>query len=243
MILQYDGSFEGFLTLVYEVYYQKLNPSSIIKTQPKNLLLEEVLQVKTDEQKAIKVLDAIEKKFYKKHFENIINSFMCDSIEFEINLLQYIIAGFKNKKELYNINNPNVFFIDNLLTELFRHIHKMKGFTRFEELKDGTLYAKVETKFNVIYFLGKHFLKRLNNQNYIIHDINRKIAFIKNSEFIGVKEVLEFEQPTLSDDEKMFQNLWRTFFDAVSIDTRENKKCQQNYIPLLYRKYMTEFIN
>ena len=212
MILIYDGSFEGFLTLVYEVYYQKLKPTAIIKKQPNSLVLEEILQITTNKQKAIKVLDAIEKKFHKKHFNNIINSFMCDNVEFELTLLHYIIIGFKNTKELYNINNPNVFFIDNLLVELFRHVHKMKGFTRFEELKDGTLYAKIETKFNVAYFLGKHFFKRLNNQDYIIHDINRKLAFIKNSEFIGIKEVLEFEQPTLSSDEQRIKSVNKTIF-------------------------------
>ena len=30
MILVYDGTFEGFLSLVYEVYYEKLKPIKII---------------------------------------------------------------------------------------------------------------------------------------------------------------------------------------------------------------------
>ena len=29
MILVYDGTFEGFLSLVYEVYYEKLKPIKI----------------------------------------------------------------------------------------------------------------------------------------------------------------------------------------------------------------------
>ncbi len=57
--------------------------------------------------------------------------------------------------------------------------HKLTGFIRFEELEDKTLYAKIESKFNVVYFLGRHFLKRFNNQNFIIHDLNRKLAFVK----------------------------------------------------------------
>ena len=55
----------------------------------------------------------------------------------------------------------------------------MTGFIRFEELEDKTLYTKIQTKFNVAYFWVSIFKKRFNNQNFIIHDIDRKIAFVK----------------------------------------------------------------
>lgn len=242
MILIYDKSFEGFLTLVYEVYYRSLRPSKIADKLPNTLLLEEIIEIKTKEEKSLKVLEAIKKKFPKKSFELILNSFMCDTKEFELALLKYIILGFKDTNELFNINNPEVFYLENLQKELFHHVHKMTGFARFEELEDGTLYAKIETKFNITYFLGKHFYKRLNNQKYIIHDINRKIAFIKNDDFIGIQNIASFEEPKLSENEEKFKKLWTTFFKAIAIETRENKKCQQNFVPLLYRTYMTEFL-
>lgn len=179
MILVYDKSFEGFLTLVYDVYYEKINVNTILKQLPSQLLLEEYKQIITNEEKALKVLNALKTRFPKNSFQTILNIFMCDTIEFELNLLYFIILGFKDIKELSNINNSFVFYIQNLEKELFRVNHKMTGFLRFEELEDKTLYAKLENKFNLVYFLGKHFSKRLNNQNFIIHDINRKIAFIR----------------------------------------------------------------
>jgi probable DNA metabolism protein len=118
----------------------------------------------------------------------------------------------------------------------------MYGFVRFEELDDGTLYAKVENKFNVVHFLAKHFLKRFNNQNFIIHDINRKIAYIKNEHLQGMQEIAEFDIPEYSQNEEKFQNLWKKFFNTVTIESRENKKAQQNFVPLLYKTYMTEFM-
>lgn len=241
MILFYDGSFEGFLTLVYEVYYKKWLPNKIIKNYPSNLILEELIKIETNEEKATKVLKAIEDKFPKKAFELVRNIFFCDSKEFELNLLKYLILGFKDKNELFNITNKEVMLLDELQKELFRHVHKMYGFTRFKELDDGTLYAKIETKFNVVYFLGRHFFKRLNNQKYIIHDINRKIAFIKNDSYLGIQTIASHEEPTLSLDEEKFDKLWKTFFDSVTIKSRENKKCQRNFVPLLYRTYMNEF--
>jgi len=241
MIVVYNGSFESFLTLIYEVYYSKLQVTQIKKQMPESLFLEEIIEIQIDKEKYTKVLKALQTKFQKKHFETILNIFMCDSIDFELDLLAFIILGFKDQKELLNINNISVFNIQNLQRELFRFNHKMTGFVRFIELEDGTLYAKIDTKFNVVYFLGKHFLKRFNNQKYIIHDIKRELAFVHNEFVKGVQNVSSFEMPKHSKDEQKFQKLWKTFFDSVSIESRENKKLQQQWVPLIYRTYMNEF--
>ena len=243
MILVYDGTFEGFLSLVYEVYYKKLKPIKIYKTLPNEMIFEEILELKTSKDNAIKVLIAIKTKFPKELIQRILNIFMCDSKEFELYLLEYIIIGFKETKQLYNINNSCVFYLNSLEKELFRNVHKLTGFVRFEELEDGTLYAKVESKFNVVYFLGKHFLKRFNNQNFIIHDLNRKLAFVKIQNDFSVQEVAFFDEPNYSSNEQKFQKLWKSFFSGVTIKERINPKLQTQMVPLLYRTYMSEFLD
>ena len=241
MILLYDGTFEGFLSLVYEVYYKKLKPTKIYKTLPNEILFEEILEINSSKESGIKVLNAIKTKFPKEILEKILNIFMCDSKEFEMVLLEYIVIGFKDSKQLYNINNSCVFYLNNLEKELFRVTHKLTGFIRFEELEDKTLYAKIESKFNVVYFLGRHFLKRFNNQNFIIHDINRKIAFVKIENDFSVQEVAFFDEPNYSPNEEKFQKLWKSFFSGVTINERTNLKLQTQMVPLLYRTYMSEF--
>lgn len=241
MILLYDGTFEGFLSLVYEVYYKKLKPTKIYKTLPNEILFEEILEINSSKESGIKVLNAIKTKFPKEILEKILNIFMCDSKEFEMALLEYIVIGFKDSKQLYNINNSCVFYLNNLEKELFRVTHKLTGFIRFEELEDKTLYAKIESKFNVVYFLGRHFLKRFNNQNFIIHDINRKLAFLKIENDYSIKEVTFFDEPNYSSNEQKFQKLWKSFFSGVTINERTNLKLQTQMVPLLYRTYMSEF--
>ena len=235
MILLYDGTFEGFLSLVYEVYYKKLKPIKIYKNLPNEMIFEEILELKTSKDNAIKVLTAIKTKFPKELIQRVLNIFMCDSKEFEMALLEYIIIGFKEVKQLYNINNSCVFYLNNLEKELFRNVHKLTGFIRFEELEDATLYAKVESKFNVVYFLGKHFLKRFNNQNFIIHDLNRKLAFVKIQNDFSVQEVAFFDEPNYSSNEQKFQKLWKSFFSGVTIKERINPKLQTQMVPLLYK--------
>lgn len=241
MILVYDGTFEGFLSLVYEVYYKKLKPTKIYKTLPNEILFEEILEINSSKESGIKVLNAIKTKFPKEILEKILNIFMCDSKDFEMALLEYIVIGFKDSKQLYNINNSCVFYLNNLEKELFKNVHRMSGFTRFEELEDKTLYAKIESKFNIVYFLGRHFLKRFNNQNFIIHDINRKLAFVKIENDFSVQEVAFFDEPNYSPNEEKFQKLWKSFFSGVTINERTNLKLQTQMVPLLYRTYMSEF--
>ena len=242
MILVYDGSFEGFLSLVYEVYYKKLKVIKIYKTLPNEIIFEEILEVSTDDEKCQKVLKAIKAKFPKQILEKILNIFMCDTREFELELLEYIKIGFKDIEQLHNINNSSVFYLNNLEKELFKNVHKMYAFVRFQELEDSTLYAKLECKFNVIYFLAKHFLKRFNNQNFIIHDINRKLAFIKIEENYSIQDVAFFDEPIYSSNEEKFQKLWKRFFKGVTIEERLNLKLQQQLVPLIYRTYMSEFL-
>lgn len=241
MILLYDGTFEGFLSLVYEVYYEKLHVNTIVKKLPETLLFERFHEVFSDEAKARKVLDAIIKHFTKEQQRTLFNIFLCDTREHEMALLEYIRIGFKNQKELRNINNPNLFFIQTLEKELLSLVHKMYGFTRFEELEDGTLYAKIETKFNIVPFLGDHFCKRLGNIPFIIHDVKRSLAFVKNDEIREIRSIAAFDAPTVSNEEEHFKALWKSFFKAAAVQERFNPKLQKSWVPLLYRTYMYEF--
>jgi len=242
MNVLYDGSFEGFLSLVYDVYYDSLSPTSIIKAEPKELLFEPLHLIFTDEAKAHKVLLALQKKFSKEHYQRIFHAFLCDSISFEMELLAFIVLGFKEQKALENITLPAVFKLQSMQNELLRLTHKMYGFTRFEELEDGILYAKIETKFNVLPFLGEHFCKRLGNHTFIIHDMKRSLAFIKDETTRNIKEVASFETPLLSQNETHIRELWKTFFTHVAIENRRNEKLQKSLVPLLYRTYMSEFL-
>jgi len=235
----YDGSFEGFLTLIYQSYYQKKPALKIIKDKKEIGLLDEVIEITTDAKRAEKVHQSLKEKFETKNYNKIFHTFLCNEREFEKALYDFIVIGFKNQKNLANINHPSIHYLEKLEHEYFRYVHKMYGFVRFEELEDEMLYAKIESKFNILPFLGKHFSKRLDGCDFIIHDTKRELAYTNGI----IHQVADFETPTLSENEAKFQKLWKLFFEKVSIKERKNPKLQQNWVPLLYRKYMTEFID
>jgi probable DNA metabolism protein len=238
----YDGSFEGFLSVVYQSFYEKKPASKIVKSLKDISLLDEVVEIVTDNIHAQKVHQALQSRFEKRNYNKIFHTFLCDSKDFEKALYDFIVIGFKNQNKLADINHPSIYYLEKLEREYFRHLDKMYGFIRFEELEDGSLYAKIEGKFNILPYLGKHFVKRLDGYDFIIHDTVRALAYVKTKEGGMIHQVADFEAPKLSKDEAKFQKLWKLFFGHVTIKERKNLKLQKNWIPLLYRTYMTEFI-
>ena len=105
----YDGTFEGFLTLVYDVYYTKLRPKEILKHEPEVLLFEPLHTVFTDSIKAQKVLLALKQKFEPEHYQRIFHAFLCDNDAFEMALLDFIVLGFTHQRSLNNITLPSIF--------------------------------------------------------------------------------------------------------------------------------------
>lgn len=241
MTILYDGSFEGFLTLVYEVYYQKIEPKDIYKKILPSLCFDEIYTVETDIDKAQKVFTSLKKRFSTSHLDTIYHVFLCDTQNFECDLLHFIQLGFKDVTHLSNITISSIFRILSLEKEYLRVAHKMYGFVRFEELDDKILYAKVETKFNILMLLGNHFSYRLGNHPFIIHDIDRSLAYVKDKKHADIREVATFDIPTRSDEEIHFKKLWKTFFHSVAIENRKNEKLQKQLVPLLYRVNMSEF--
>ena len=50
----------------------------------------------------------------------------------------------------------------------------------------------------------------------------------------------KMDADVLSDDDELFQQLWRTYFKAICIKERMNPKKQLSDMPRRYWKYMTE---
>jgi len=51
--------------------------------------------------------------------------------------------------------------------------HRFKGFVRFRELADKTLYSKIEPDHDILPLIAPHFRARLGSFNWVIHDGRR----------------------------------------------------------------------
>ena len=125
------------------------------------------------------------------------------------------------------------------LQKVYRERHRIYGFLRFIETESGVLYAPYSPDNDITALIGPHFLSRLACP-FVIHDIKRGTVTIsdgKNIKTVNTDLVAEIK---LSENEKVFQSLFKSYYREISIKERKNKRLQDNCMPLRYRKFMTE---
>lgn len=123
----------------------------------------------------------------------------------------------------------------------------MEAFIRFELLRDGIYFAKIEPDFDVLTLIIKHFKNRYQDQKWLIYDLRRKYGVywdLNTTEVVSidldVKSIQNNESTIFSDSEIAYQKLWWEYFDHTNIKERKNTKLHVQHVPKRYWKYLTE---
>lgn len=248
--LIYDGSFEGLLTAVYDVYERRLNYVTLQRGEWRSkALFEEVVTVITDKNKADRVLKGLEVRLSAMGLQRLYAAHLA-GIDGEDNMIlgyiRYVFDAGQNIEEDYG--NKYVMRVSEIVRMVRRERHRMEAFIRFQKLKDETFYAAIEPDFNVLPLLIKHFKNRYADQKWIIYDIKRKYGVyydLHDTQYI----TLDFSdvKPTnvvsaYTEDEDLYQSLWKNYFKSVNIPARKNTKLHLMHVPKRYWKHLTEKI-
>lgn len=237
----YDGTFEGLLTAIYKHYYQgkakgiyPLDLYQVCLTVPYEI-------VKTDEEQADKVYQAIQKKISYDDLSRIYYAYLSNDPEKEIKILRYLELGFKTGPKISCLHgNPVVFDLQSIEKKVTHEVHRLKGLIRFSLLDQDVLYAPITPDHDSVALLAAHFCDRFRHENFVIHDTRRKKALLYNQ---GKSIIAPFEYdklPSLAREEVLVRSQWRTYFETIAIKERTNKKCQRNFMPVRYWENLTE---
>lgn len=242
----YDASFEGFLTCVHANYYREKATGICSKESYGGSLIEDPVEIVTNQENAIKVYNAIQKKISANDLRRIYRVFNSSLPDKEMELLNYIKLGFAlgGNVSLYH-SNPIVKTIEQAQHKVGREIDRMLGLTRFSTLGGGILYAKIEPDNDVLEFIAEHFSDRLKSDPFIIHDARREKAVFSQGGKWFISEFTEKnfqEMPSLSNSENEIRLLWRKYFETIAIKERTNPRCQKNRMPARYWKNLTEML-
>ena len=234
MIIEYENTFDGLLSALYTYYTCKdisiLNSSSI-----PGLLKPNKLQ--TNLENAEKFGSRIIEKFGIESYENIYFAYIYDTNDKESSIIQYINFLLKNE----DANNDAYFKIMKYRKEILNTIMRYQGFLRFSDI-DGIMYAKYAPEYDITYLLGDYFIKRLSGSDFIIHDLNRNLMlFCKNKSKVILTEITLNYLDYANKDDQYIQDLFKTYFNSISIKERENYKLQRSMFPLKYRCHAFEF--
>lgn len=248
----YDGTYEGWLTAVFEIYEFKFQDIVFAKKEASTTLLFSTSHVViTNVEKANRVLTGLKQRLSAEGYEGIYKAFLSDLNQIEeimFRFVQYVFSSSKNVEE--DFGNSVVLDLKKATRLTRKEAHRMEAFVRFKLTKDQLYYAIIEPDCDVLPLIENHFKKRYADQRWLIYDAKRKYGIYYDLENVAFVE-LQFNSKSNSaknlteicdEQEEFFQSLWRKYFSSVNIESRKNMKLHVQHMPKRYWKHMIEKI-
>lgn len=238
----FDGTKNGLLTCIFESFYDRRIPDDVTTECVQCGLLDEIVTIKTDNEKAERVYKCLKNcktKYLVSDFNLTFRS--GEKSRFKV-LFDYLNVAISNK----NIDVSKAFALPeiqaftDLKNRIYTETHRFKGFLRFMETEKGFYYACYEPDNDITELLVPHFTARLQSP-FIIHDIKRNILALcdgKRYKILngGDNGVTVF----MSESEEIFLDLWQQYYKSINIEERKNLRQMRNYMPERYWKNLSE---
>lgn len=239
-----DGSFEGLLTAIHDMYYSKTNVIDILRKHPPQLDFTTIYkQLETDIVKANNVYDAIKNKISKRAACEITMTWLSELPLCGYHIAKYIKLGFKVGKRIDNmLAHKDVLPVLKASRKVATEKHLMLGLCRFSKTAQGHYLCKITPDHNILTLIAPHFAARMSDKRWIIADTNRDLAAIYDCEKWFILSSHLSDKIPYSTDEIECRKMWKKYFDTIAIAGRRNPKLQRNMMPARYWKNLTEFM-
>ncbi|MEG6617545.1 TIGR03915 family putative DNA repair protein [Peptococcaceae bacterium 1198_IL3148] len=238
----YDGSFEGLLTAIYQAYYRPEKPAAIVTKQRfSDGLFIIPIEIKTEPDMARKVSKAIAEKISPTALRRIYRAYLSELPEIEDAIYRYLRLGFKIGRNIDKyLSEQAVMTIHQTSRKVDGERHRMLGLLRFRCTKNNIYYATMEPDFNILALIAPHFVQRLADQNWVIHDIKRGLAAFYNGNPWVMVKLTAVKQFNYAASEECYQQLWKDYYNSVTIASRKNPKLQRQFMPVRYWNHLIE---
>lgn len=244
MIYLYDGSFEGALTGVYQMFHDKgavEDQKLLIRDRYQYAILDQIVEVTADETAASKVASSIIDTFGSEAFRQIGYAYLSEDDAFGTKLYRCLKSAYKlGSKGMENMSDPHILSIYKCYNAVARESHRMIGFIRFVELENKVFYAQFEPTYDLLGLVVPHFKERLADQLWVIHDTKRRKAAFYNKETVHFSDLDPVEALYFSSREEEYQQMWQAYYDHIAIDERKNPKLHRQMMPKKYWQFLTE---
>lgn len=248
-VFQYDRTFEGVLTCVFEAYSGKLFPERLIGYgEPTPMFTENIRRIMTCPKKAARVWKGMEKKVLKRAVNMLFHVWLSELSGSDELLFRAICKIFDSEHApTTDFSDRDMLEVHQIALKVSREAERTRQFVRFQKAGDGTYFASVEPDHNTLPLSLSYFKDRFADQRWLIYDTKRNYGYYydlqKVTEIILPEGVLtdgHLNEKLIAEGEKDFQRLWRSYFKSLAIRERINPKLQRQHMPRRYWKYMPE---
>jgi len=248
--VRYDGSFDGFLNAVFDVYQYKFDAPNIVKEAAYNgTIFEKVHTVRNDRMHSKRVWTGLAKKLSPDAQRQVYQTFLSELPSIENVLLQYIQYAFGSTASIEtDFGHAAVLTVHQTAKKVHRETHRMEAFVRFQQTADDIYFAVIEPDYNVLPLLAKHFKERYADQQWIIWDGKRHYGIAYDLNHVSTVQ-FSFETGTNNgkdiravhhQNEAAYQQLWQCYFKSVTIPARKNTRLHLQHMPMRHWKYLPE---
>lgn len=246
----YDKTLDGLLTAVFDAYSRKQFPDRLLYIEAlPPLFVDETHTVITSEESAQRVWNALEKRISKLACNMLTYAWLSGIEQCDELIFRYICKNFDSNQSIaLNFGDADVLKLHQIAKKVGHEKHYMEMFVRFQKAKDGIFFAPINPVHNVLPLVVPHFSDRFSDQKWLIYDTKRRYGF-----FYDLNEAVEvtiendeqllkgkLADDSMASDEKLFQNLWREYFQSMAIKERINPRLQRQHMPKRFWKYLTE---
>lgn len=253
-----EDSLTGIFSGIYEVWKRKMTAEEAgleVGDSFERRLFCEYIFCKAEERKALAVIRMIQKNLGVDVYEKISYALLsADRRKADMVFRAMLEAKKLSRKDrlMEHLGNEAVRAVFGMYRQVANEAHHYKGFVRFRELKNKTLFAKIEPKHAVLPCIAEHFADRFPQENWVIYDKTHEVFLIheKGKRYYFLQQYMCMKGDSgsaqkiaggFSEEEMDYETLWKGFVQSISVAERENRALQNQNLPLRFRTNLVEF--
>lgn len=241
VIYEYDGSFDGFLSCVFESFLKKEMPADICPPSQTQLSLLPRRNIPTSAERARSVSVSLPRRISKEGEHFLYLSFLTCLEQKELHMLRFIRLGFQHGAAVLNfLANDTVSNLFKAVQFLKHEAHLFTGFIRFSDC-NHVLCSVIHPKNYSLPLLRTHFRNRLPGEAFLIYDATHHMTLLHRPGQDAILPDTEFSMDAPDQAERHFRKLWRSYYHTIAVEGRENEVCRRSHMPKRYWADMTEF--
>lgn len=239
LIFAYDGSFDGFLSAVFDSFSMKVLPADVVVFDDMEPSLLKIHYVATDNEHAKRVETGIAKKLGGTVLNMVQKAFLFDGEGKENAILRFIWKAFKEGRSTGNkIGDEDVNRVFKMCTAVNNEAERHRQFARFSD-NNGALVSVIHPKHFILPLIKIYFCARIKNEHFMIFDAEHGAALIHTPERTAIIPVDNLELPEDTDD-RFYSNLWKSYYRHIAIASRYNPRCRMAHMPKRFWQYLPE---
>jgi probable DNA metabolism protein len=246
----YDRTFDGLLTAVFDAYSRKTFPDKLLRVgETSPLFTDETHDVVTHDAHAGRVWTALQRKLPREACHMLKYVWLSEVEGSDELLFRYLCKTFGQAGSIaLNFGDADVLKVQQIARKVAHEALYLKQFVRFQKAADDIFFAPVRPLYNALPLTVDHFADRFADQQWVIYDLRRKygyyydlhtaaeITFTSDDHLLSGK----LDEALMSEDEKCFQDLWKGYFNALTIRERINPRLQRQHMPVRFWRDLTE---